>query len=195
MVLKLSDISPTTTRISKSLKVILPNHGILTVGGGCFWGLEHLFRQYYSDGKGLIDARVGYSNGKTPSPTYYDLKTDTTGHTEALQVVFDSTIVSYKTLIDFFMRIHDPTTLNSQGPDIGSQYRSAIFVHSQEQYTIANQVKESINKTFYPNQKIVTIIEPITAFWDAEEYHQLYLTKNPSGYECPSHYLRSKPRA
>lgn len=113
---------------------------------------------------------------------------------EALQLSYDPKIVSYDTLVDFFFRMHDPTTVNQQGPDIGDQYRSAVFVHNDEQKSVAEKVKERMQKDFYPKNKIVTTIEPIHEFWDAEAYHQKYLYNNPTGYACPSHFLRTKPQ-
>ncbi|KAK9487563.1 peptide methionine sulfoxide reductase MsrA [Lipomyces starkeyi] len=164
---------------------------VATVAAGCFWGVEHIYRKYFGSGKGLLDARVGYSGGTTGSPSYREVCTDTTGHAEAIQIVFDPKVVSYETLIDFFFRMHDPTTVNRQGPDRGSQYRSAIFYHSDEQRQIAEDVREKLQKTFYTSNPIVTQIVSVENFWDAETYHQLYLVKNPYGYECPTHYLRT----
>ncbi|KAK9245445.1 peptide methionine sulfoxide reductase MsrA [Lipomyces tetrasporus] len=166
---------------------------VATIAAGCFWGVEHIYRKYFANGKGLLDARVGYSGGTTSSPNYREVCSDTTGHAEALQIVFDPKIVSYETLIDFFFRMHDPTTVNRQGPDRGGQYRSAIFYHSDEQRQIAEDVKQRLQKTFYTSDPIATQIVPVENFWDAETYHQLYLVKNPYGYECPTHYLRTTP--
>ncbi|KAJ8102630.1 peptide methionine sulfoxide reductase MsrA [Lipomyces tetrasporus] len=166
---------------------------VATIAAGCFWGVEHIYRKYFANGKGLLDARVGYSGGTTSSPNYREVCSDTTGHAEALQIVFDPKLVSYETLIDFFFRMHDPTTVNRQGPDRGGQYRSAIFYHSDEQRQIAEDVKQRLQKTFYTSDPIATQIVAVENFWDAETYHQLYLVKNPYGYECPTHYLRTTP--
>jgi peptide-methionine (S)-S-oxide reductase len=111
---------------------------------------------------------------------------------EALQVVYDPEKVSYRTLLEFFYKMHDPTTANSQGPDIGSQYRSAIFFHSPEQEKEAKDITDKVNKEWWKG-KVVTEVLPAGEWWDAEVYHQLYLDKNPSGYECPSHFLRKFP--
>ncbi|KAK9456993.1 peptide methionine sulfoxide reductase MsrA [Dipodascopsis uninucleata] len=165
---------------------------VATFAAGCFWGVEHIYRKQFGNGKGLIDARVGYSGGSKSNPSYREVCTDTTGHAEALQIVFDPKVLSYESVMDFFFRIHDPTTLNRQGPDTGSQYRSAIFYHSDEQKAIAENVKAKFQKSFYKNP-IITKIVPIENFWDAEDYHQLYLVKNPYGYECPTHYIRTQP--
>lgn len=151
-----------------------------------------MYRKHFLQ-KGLIDCRVGYCGGDLDTPDYSSVCSGRTGHAEAAQLSFDPSQVSYKELVNFFFRMHDPTTKNRQGPDRGTQYRSAIFYHSESQKEIAQQEKEIIQKTFYPNHRIVTEILPIQKFWDAEKYHQLYLEKNPSGYECPSHFLRTKP--
>uniref|UniRef100_A0A060TCJ8 peptide-methionine (S)-S-oxide reductase n=1 Tax=Blastobotrys adeninivorans TaxID=409370 RepID=A0A060TCJ8_BLAAD len=177
--------------LSPSMKVP-EGADVATVAAGCFWGTEHFYRKHFGDGKGLVDCRVGYTGGEKADPSYREVCTSTTGHAEALQIVFDPKVVSYETLIDFFFRMHDPTTLNKQGPDTGPQYRSSIFYHNDEQKRISEELKQKYDKTFYKNP-VVTTIEPIKIFWDAETYHQLYLVNNPDGYECPSHFLRVKP--
>ncbi|KAL1999588.1 hypothetical protein VTN02DRAFT_4300 [Thermoascus thermophilus] len=164
-----------------------------TFAAGCFWGVEHLFRKHFGQGKGLLDAKVGYSGGQTESPTYKIVCSGTTGHAESLQVTFDPSVVSYRQLLEFFYRMHDPTTLNRQGGDIGTQYRSAIFTHNEEQEKIAKEVTEKVGKEWYQGQPITTQIVPAGQWWDAEEYHQLYLKKNPDGYECPAHFVRNFP--
>ncbi|KAL2868013.1 peptide-methionine-S-sulfoxide reductase [Aspergillus lucknowensis] len=156
-----------------------------TLAAGCFWGVEHLFRKEFGQGKGLLDAKVGYSGGRTASPSYRAVCTGDTGHAEALQVIFDPSLVSYRSLLEFFYRMHDPTTKNRQGPDIGTQYRSAIFTHGDEQLRIAREVTEKVSKEWY-KQTVSTEVVPAGQWWDAEEYHQLYLHKNPAGYECPA---------
>ncbi|KAK9380842.1 peptide methionine sulfoxide reductase MsrA [Kockiozyma suomiensis] len=166
---------------------------VATIAAGCFWGVEHIYRKHFADGKGLLDCRVGYSGGSVKSPSYREVCGAQTGHAEALQIVFDPKIVSYDTLLDFFFRMHDPTQFNQQGPDRGPQYRSVIFYHSDEQKNTAEEVKERLQKSFYPGSPIATQIVPIETFWDAETYHQLYLHKNPYGYECPTHFLRTTP--
>ncbi|KAI1907665.1 Peptide methionine sulfoxide reductase [Ophidiomyces ophidiicola] len=163
-----------------------------TIAAGCFWGVEHLFRKQFGNGKGLLDARVGYCGGNASSPTYRLVCTGGTGHAESLQVVFDPSLVSYGQLIEFFYRMHDPTTLNRQGGDVGTQYRSAIFTHNDEQQSIAESITEQVNKQWWKN-KVETVVTPADQWWDAEDYHQLYLDKNPNGYECPAHFIRSFP--
>ncbi|KZL88329.1 peptide methionine sulfoxide reductase [Colletotrichum incanum] len=162
-----------------------------TIAAGCFWGVEHLYRKHFQ-GKGLIDARVGYIGGDLANPTYRAVCGGKTGHAEALQVVFQPNDVSYRQLLEFFYRMHDPTTANKQGPDTGPQYRSAIFFHDEDQEKVAKEVTRLANEQWYKG-KIVTEIIPAGQWWDAEQYHQLYLNKNPSGYECPSHFLRTFP--
>lgn len=156
---------------------------------GCFWGVEHIFRQHFSGGKGLVDARVGYIGGNTLSPSYRQVCGGGTGHAEAALIVFDPAQVSYRTLVEFFYRTHDPTTPNRQGNDVGSQYRSAVFTYGDAQAQTARDVTEKANEQWWGG-KIATIIEEAGTWWDAEDYHQEYLFKNPMGYQCPSHHVR-----
>jgi peptide-methionine (S)-S-oxide reductase len=144
-----------------------------TFAAGCFWGVEVKFRQV----PGVLDAAVGYSGGKTENPTYKDVCTDRTGHAEVVQVTFDPQRVSYEQLLEIFFSLHDPTTVNRQGPDVGTQYRSAIFFHSpqQEQQARAFKAKLEAAKTF--PRPIATEIAPAAPFYRAEEYHQRYLEK------------------
>src|SRR5216117_1154232 len=142
-----------------------------TFAAGCFWGIEDAFRQV----KGVTEAAAGYTGGTAENPTYEDVCSHTSGHAEAVEVQFDPAQVSYDDLLSAFWRVHDPTTLNRQGPDVGSQYRSAIFFHSPEQEAAANAYKEFAQKRF--KNKIVTEIAPVSEFWRAEEYHQQYLEK------------------
>ncbi|KAF2792830.1 peptide methionine sulfoxide reductase msrB/msrA [Melanomma pulvis-pyrius CBS 109.77] len=162
-----------------------------TVAAGCFWGVETSFRRAFEN-KGLLDARVGYIGGDTKDPSYRSVCSGRTGHAEALQVVYDPDKVSYRTLLEFFYKMHDPTTANRQGPDVGSQYRSAIFYHNADQEKIANDITDKVNKEWWKG-KIATQVLPAGDWYDAETYHQLYLDKNPSGYECPSHFIRKFP--
>ena len=148
-----------------------------TFTAGCFWGVEEAFIKT----KGLKSTRVGYTGGKFPNPTYEDVCTDRTGHAEAIQVKYDPKEVSYKQLLDLFWSIHNPTTKNRQGPDIGSQYRSTIFYHTSEQGEIARQSKEKLNDSNKYQNKIVTQIVPATAFYEAEDYHQKYYQKIGGG--------------
>ncbi len=144
-----------------------------TFGAGCFWGVEATFRQT----EGVLDTAVGYMGGTLENPTYKDVCTDTTGHAEVVDVDFDPEKVSYETLLEVFWSNHDPTTLNRQGPDVGSQYRSAVFFHSDEQRVAAERVKERLVASGRFSNTIVTEIEPAATFYRAEDYHQRYLEK------------------
>jgi peptide-methionine (S)-S-oxide reductase len=146
---------------------------IATFGAGCFWGVEAAFRQV----KGVKATAVGYLGGKLKDPTYEDVCYRDTGHAEVVQVEFDPAQVSYNDLLAVFWTNHDPTTLNRQGPDIGKQYRSAIFVHSPQQEAAAVASKEQMNATGRFRRPIVTEITPASAFYAAEDYHQQYLEK------------------
>jgi len=142
-----------------------------TFGAGCFWGVEAAFRQV----KGVVSTAVGYSGGHFPNPTYKDVCSGKTGHAEVVQVEYEPTQVSYDDLLKVFWDNHDPTTLNRQGPDVGAQYRSAIFFHTPEQESAANASKEKMQAGY--KNKIVTEITPASEFYRAEDYHQQYLEK------------------
>ena len=154
-----------------------------TFGAGCFWGVEEAFRQV----PGVLDATVGYAGGTTEDPTYRDVCTDTTGHAEVVLVEYDPARVRYEQLLDVFWRIHDPTTLNRQGPDVGTQYRSAIFYHTPEQEAAARASKAQLEAGGRFRRPIVTEITPAGPFHRAEEYHQRYLQKHGrAGCSIPS---------
>ena len=146
-----------------------------TFGAGCFWHVEEIFRKT----KGVKSTQVGYAGGMKQNPTYEDVCTDTTGHAESVEIDYDPEIISYNDLLKIFWENHNPTTLNRQGPDVGSQYRSIIFYHTEEQKKIATEMKDQLNSIVKEKFKkeIVTWIEPISNFYRAEEYHQRYLTK------------------
>lgn len=146
---------------------------IATFGAGCFWGIEAAFRRM----PGVVDAAVGYSGGHTPNPTYKDVCTDETGHAEVVQVTFDPAQLSYEQLLNTFWQIHDPTQVNRQGPDSGSQYRTAIFFHSPEQEAVAQKSKAALQASGKFRRPIATEITPAGTFYRAEEYHQKYLEK------------------
>jgi len=155
------------------------------LAGGCFWGMEELLRKI----PGVLEIEVGYTGGKTQHPTYADVHDGTTGHAEAVRVVFDPNKLSYRDLLEkWFFRMHDPTTKNRQGNDVGSQYRSAIFVTSPAQRKIAEEAKASAAKSGRWKSPIVTEIVEAGTWTPAESYHQDYLQKNPGGYTC--HYMR-----
>jgi peptide-methionine (S)-S-oxide reductase len=183
-------MNPTAASTSMTLP---PGTQKATVAAGCFWGVEHLYRKTFGGAdKGLIDARVGYIGGDTTSPSYRSVCSGRTGHAEALQIVYDPAKVSYQQLLEFFYKMHDPTTLNRQGGDRGTQYRSGIFFHDKEQEKIARDVTEKVQEQWWKSGKITTQILPAGEWWDAETYHQRYLDLN-AGYECPTHYVRSFP--
>ena len=142
-----------------------------TFGAGCFWGVEAKFQKI----KGLKQTIVGYTGGKTKNPTYEQVCTDKTGHAEAIQIAYNPKEITYEQILEKFWDIHDPTQLNRQGPDIGTQYRSVIFYHNKEQKQKAEQSK--IRQQHKYNKKITTKIEPAVEFYPAEEYHQKYLEK------------------
>lgn len=151
---------------------------LATLAGGCFWCLEAVFQQL----KGVSKVTSGYAGGKRPNPTYEQVCTGTTGHAEVVQVEFDPAVVSYRDLLDVFFTIHDPTTLNQQGADVGTQYRSAIFFHSPEQQRDANDAIAEAQKTW--DDPLVTEIVPLTQFYPAEEYHKDYYIRNPNQGYC-----------
>jgi len=142
-----------------------------TLGAGCFWGVEATYRRL----AGVKSTAVGYMGGKLKNPTYKDVCTDSTGHAEVLEVTFDPAVISYHDILEVFWDNHNPTTLNRQGPDVGTQYRSAIFYHSPEQKAEAEKSRDAAQARF--PKPIVTEISPATDFWRAEEYHQQYLEK------------------
>lgn len=149
-----------------------------TLAGGCFWCLEAVFQQL----KGVSKVTSGYAGGKRPNPTYEQVCTGTTGHAEVVQVEFDPALISYRDLLDVFLTVHDPTTLNQQGADTGTQYRSAVFFHSPEQQRDANDAIAEAQKTW--DDPIVTEIVPLTQFYPAEEYHKDYYLRNPNQGYC-----------
>jgi peptide methionine sulfoxide reductase msrA/msrB len=154
------------------------------LAGGCFWGMEDLIRNL----PGVIETEVGYTGGTTANATYGDVKTGSTGHAEAIKVVFDPQKISYAKLLEFFFKIHDPTTKNRQGNDVGTQYRSAIFYATDAQKKVAEEVKAATESSGKWKKPIVTEIVAAGPFYNAEGYHQDYLVKNPGGYTC--HYIR-----
>lgn len=166
-------ISSETTK--KPDNTMVPAHTeTAAFAAGCFWGVQADFDNV----KGVISTEVGYEGGHTKNPTYKDVCTDRTGHAESVQVMYDPSVVSYNDLLKVFWEIHDPTTPNRQGPDVGSQYRSVIFYHSDEQQAAAIASEDALAKSGKYRNPIVTEIVPAQTFWRAEEYHQKYLKKH-----------------
>ncbi len=153
------------------------------IAGGCFWGLEELVRQQ----KGVIATDAGYTGGENENPTYENHP----GHAEALVVEYDPEVLDYKHLLDFFFQIHNPTTRNQQGNDVGTSYRSAIFYQDEEERRVAEEMIAIVNDSKRWKDPVVTTLEPFTTFYKAEEHHQDYLQKNPGGYTCHAHYVDS----
>jgi peptide-methionine (S)-S-oxide reductase len=153
------------------------NLQIATFAAGCFWGVEEVFRKI----KGVKSTTVGYTGGRFQNPTYEDVCTDETGHAEAIQIQYDPREVSYEQLVKVFWSVHDPTTVNRQGPDVGSQYRSMIAYHTAEQEVLAKKLKEDLERTGKFKRKIVTEIVPASTFYKAEDYHQKYYMKQGGG--------------
>ncbi len=154
------------------------------LGAGCFWGVEHIFKTV----PGVISTEVGYAGGTTKNPTYQEVCTGKTDHAEVVLVEFDSSVLSYTKLLDVFFRLHDPTTLNRQHNDIGTQYRSVIFTYNDQQQTEAREFIKKVDESKVFHNPVVTQVMTAPEFFSAEAYHQDYLIKNPDGYMC--HILR-----
>lgn len=155
------------------------NHEVATLGGGCFWCLEAVFQEI----KGVVKVESGYSGGHVANPTYRQVCTGNTGHAEVVQITFDPAVLPYETLLKVFFSVHDPTTLNRQGADVGTQYRSVIFYHDETQKAIAEKVVKEFASQVW-DDPIVTEISPFTAFYKAEDYHQNYYRNNPEQGYC-----------
>lgn len=183
-----------SSSLSPSLKTTSTSK-LITLAAGCFWGVEKVFKKQFT-GKGLVDVRVGYANGNPDvnGVTYKRVCVGDTQFAEAIQLSYEPSQLSLAEILDIFFRMHDPTTLNQQGGDTGTQYRSVIMTHDDADFKVAEEIKQKMQKEFYPNHTIVTYIEPIKIWHEAEDYHQEYLQKNPTGYECPSHFIRTKPK-
>lgn len=173
-----------TLLISLQLGAKTMSKEIATLAGGCFWGVEEIIRAI----PGVLNTTVGYTGGTIENPNYNIVKLGTTNHAEAIKVEFDASKLTYAELLGYFFRLHDPTTLNRQGNDIGTQYRSAIFYHSEKQKEVALAVIKKVDASEKWKNPIVTQVIPVSKFYPAEEYHQDYLKKNPGGYTC--HWLR-----
>lgn len=175
---------PTNKRycINAAALRLRPKREKATFAAGCFWGVESAFRELL--GKGVVSTRVGYTGGHYPNPTYKDVCSGKTGHAEAVEVVFDPGTIGYAKLLDVFWSIHDPTTPNRQGPDVGSQYRSAIFYHSPEQKKLAEESRRRLEESGRFSSKIVTEITEASTFYPAEDYHQQYHEKRGESAGC-----------
>ena len=162
----------------------MTNTKIAVLAGGCFWGMEELIRNQ----PGVLKTRVGYTGGHLDNATYNDVKTGKTGHAEAIEITYDPAVMSYEKLLRWFFQIHDPTTKDRQGNDIGTQYRSGIWYQDEEQKAVAERVIAAINASGKLPGPVVTEVSPAKPFWQAEDFHQDYLQKYPNGYTC--HYVR-----
>ncbi len=160
------------------------SHATATFAAGCFWGVEAAFRRRL--GEGVVETTVGYTGGQTQFPTYKEVCRGDTGHAEAVRVIYDPQQITYEELLAMFWDCHDPTQLNRQGPDVGTQYRSAIFYHDDEQKRAAEESKQALIDSGRFARPVVTDLCPAGPFWDAEEYHQRYLEKNGEA-ACPTH--------
>jgi len=154
----------------------MKNYKKAYIAGGCFWGMEELFRVR----PGIIDTEVGYIGGQNEHPTYKNHP----GHAEGIELTYDTTITNFKEILDYFFRIHNPTTIDQQGNDMGSSYRSAIFFQNEQEKDTAKELIAIVDKTNRWEGNIVTTLEPYTTFWNAEPEHQDYLVKHPNGYTC-----------
>ena len=166
--------------LAETEKNIKQNMEQATFGAGCFWCVEAVFEQL----DGVIDVRSGYTGGSTENPTYEDICTGKTGHAEVIQIDFDPSLIRYKKLLDIFWKSHDPTTLNRQGGDTGTQYRSVIYFHSETQKELARKSKDAADKMKLYSNPIVTEISPLTKFYIAENYHQDYYRINQNAPYC-----------
>ncbi|MEA1879019.1 MAG: peptide-methionine (S)-S-oxide reductase MsrA [Campylobacterota bacterium] len=146
------------------------------IAGGCFWGMEELFRHR----NGVVDTEVGYQGGENENPSYRDHP----GHAESIEIIYDTERTSFKEILDYFFRVHNPTTVDQQGNDRGSSYRSAIFIQNEEERTVAKEMIDIVNASNKWGAPIVTTLEEFATFWSAEAYHQDYLQRTPHGYTC-----------
>jgi methionine-S-sulfoxide reductase len=159
----------------------------IVVAGGCFWGVEELIRKV----PGILATEVGYAGGTTENPTYETVKTGTTGHAEAVKIDYDADEISLAKVLELFFQLHDPTTMNRQGNDVGTQYRSTIFFSTENEKATAEKAVAQENSSGRHRRPLATTVEPLKRFYSAESYHQDYLQKNPGGYNC--HYWRRDP--
>ncbi|PRP86218.1 hypothetical protein PROFUN_05734 [Planoprotostelium fungivorum] len=185
----LEPTTPTAIEAAKKRETSPPSakEEVITIATGCFWGPDWIVKKQYG-GKGLISSKVGYIGGHAANPNYKQVCTGSTGHAEAVRVAFDPSKISYAEILEFFLRTHDATDVGGQGGDRGTQYRSAIFTHNDEQATTAKAVIADIEKAGrFGGKKVATEVVPASEWHEAEGYHQDYLDINPNGYHCPSH--------
>ena len=180
LLLGLTSVLVAAESVAPSPMTTQPKLEKATFGAGCFWGVEYQYRKI----PGVIEAFSGFAGGHVENPTYKQVCYDATGHAEVIQVTFDPAKVSYRTLVEYFFRMHNPTQVNRQGPDIGDQYRSVIFTHSEEQRRIAQEVKDALTAAKTYARPIATQIEGEKPFWKAEEYHQRYYEKKGGKPYC-----------
>jgi len=166
--------------INMENKNVNTGYDTATFGAGCFWCVEAVFQQL----KGVVKVTSGYSGGQTKNPTYYEVCSGTTGFAEVVQIVYDPKIISFKELLEAFWQTHDPTTINRQGNDVGTQYRSAVFYHNEEQKELAAKYKAELDKSGAFEKPMVTSLEPYTSFFAAEDYHQNYYNQNQDAPYC-----------
>ena len=166
------------TKVFAEVKIMEDSYRRATFAAGCFWGVEKVFSEF----PGVVSTQVGYTGGTTRSPSYEEVCSGLTGHAEAIEIVYDPAKISYQKLVEVFFRNHDPTTMDRQGPDIGTQYRSAIFYHDDIQKKSALKALELLDRAKIFKRPIVTEVSPAGPFWVAEATHQKYLKKNPQGY-------------
>lgn len=172
--------SQTMDITDEKMNVAAQDNDTATFATGCFWCTEAIFQRL----KGVKKVTSGYSGGNVPNPTYEEVCTGSTGHAECCQIIYDPSVVSFDELLEVFWKTHDPTTLNRQGNDVGTQYRSAVFYHSEEQKAKAEHYKKALDSSGAFNSPIVTAIEPIKNFYSAENYHQDYFDNNPGNMYC-----------
>jgi peptide-methionine (S)-S-oxide reductase len=181
--LSLLPLSSCGSNKSKNIETMNNNnerYEMATLGGGCFWCIEAI----YLEMKGIISVTSGYSGGKIKNPTYREVTSGMTGHAEVVQITFDPKVITYRDILTIFFHVHDPTTLNRQGADVGTQYRSVIFYHNDNQKSLAEEVMHEIQNSKVWKDPLVTELSPLTAFYVAEDYHQDYFANNPNAPYC-----------
>ena len=179
-----AQVATSTAKPNRTMETNAINRETALLAGGCFWGMEEILRKI----PGVLETKVGYTGGTVPNPSYKLVCTGITGHAEGVQIIFDPSKITYEALLGYFFRMHDPTTLNQQHNDRGTQYRSAIFYTTEAQKETAQKVKERVDKSGKWPKPVVTEITKAAEFFVGEDYHQKYLIKNPGGYNC--HILR-----